>query len=56
MMELGVTSGYTCGDPGELCGDQNRPYFRPFNNVPKGQVLKIVANAFFPNCQMPARK
>ncbi|HEX9989324.1 MAG TPA: hypothetical protein VGE45_12705 [Chloroflexia bacterium] len=33
----------------EPCDDPNRPYFRPFNNVTRGQASKIVANAFFPN-------
>ncbi len=36
-----VVSGYTCGGPGEPCDPQNRPYFRPYNNVTRGQLSKI---------------
>lgn len=46
-------SGYPCGGPGEPCDDQQRPYFRPNNNVTRGQASKIVANVFFPNCVTP---
>jgi plastocyanin len=57
LSSLGVMGGYTCGSvPTEPCDDQNRPYFRPSNNVTRGQASKIVANAFFPNCQASARK
>jgi hypothetical protein len=52
----GVMNGYPCGSPGEPCDDQNRPYFRPNNTLTRGQGSKIVANTFFPNCQIPARK
>jgi hypothetical protein len=48
----GVMSGYNCGGTGEPCDPQNRPYFRPTNNVTRGQSSKIVANTFFPNCQI----
>ena len=34
----------------------NRPYFRPNNNVTRGQTAKIVANTFFPGCAPPARR
>ncbi|MDQ3703952.1 MAG: S-layer homology domain-containing protein [Chloroflexota bacterium] len=47
----GVMSGYPCGGAGESCGGGNRPYFRPGDNVTRGQASKIVANTFFPNCQ-----
>lgn len=53
---LGVMSGYPCGDPGELCGSQNKPYFRPNANVTRGQAAKIVSNTFFPNCQTSASR
>jgi len=56
LTNLGVMSGYPCGGPGEPCDGQNRPYFRPVNNVTRGQASKIVANTFFPNCQTPARR
>jgi hypothetical protein len=55
LTELGVMGGYDCGGDGEPCDDENRPYFRPFNNVTRGQASKIVANTFFPGCQTPAR-
>jgi hypothetical protein len=56
LTNLGVMSGYDCGGDGEPCDSQNRPYFRPFNNVTRGQASKIVANTFYPICQAPLRK
>jgi hypothetical protein len=56
LTALGAISGYQCGGEGEPCDDANRPYFRPFNNVTRGQASKIVANTFFPDCQVPARE
>jgi hypothetical protein len=50
LTELGVMGGYECGGEGEPCDGENRPYFRPFNNVTRGQASKIVANTFFPGC------
>jgi hypothetical protein len=47
----GVMSGYPCGGVGEPCSGSNRPYFRPGDNVTRGQASKIVANTFFPNCE-----
>jgi hypothetical protein len=38
-----IVNGYPCGSPGEPCDPQNRPYFRPANNVTRGQLSKIVA-------------
>ncbi len=55
LTQLGAMSGYPCGGEGEPCDDANRPYFRPFANVTRGQASKIVANTFFPNCQTPQR-
>jgi hypothetical protein len=53
----GIISGYPCGGPFEPCvGPANRPYFRPNNNATRGQMAKIAAEAFFPNCQTPARR
>jgi hypothetical protein len=41
-----IVSGYTCGTvPGEPCDSANRPYFRPFANVTRGQLSKIVVVA-----------
>jgi hypothetical protein len=49
-----IMGGYECGRPTEPCvPPNNRPYFRPQNNVTRGQSAKIVANTFFPNCQVP---
>ncbi|HMA37508.1 MAG TPA: S-layer homology domain-containing protein [Chloroflexia bacterium] len=38
---LNVVSGYACGGPGEPCDQNNRPYFRPYTNVTRGQLSKI---------------
>ncbi len=45
MAAAGIISGYTCGGPGEPCDDHNRPYFRPYVDVTRGQMSKIVALA-----------
>jgi hypothetical protein len=45
-----VMNGYACGVPGEPCGPESKPYFRPANNATRGQVSKVVANTFFPGC------
>jgi hypothetical protein len=52
----GVMAGYPCGGSGEPCDLQHRPYFRPNNNVTRGQASKIVANTFFSGSQTPSRK
>jgi hypothetical protein len=49
----GVISGYTCGGVGEPCDGGNRPYFRWGANTTRGQLAKIAANTFYPNCQTP---
>jgi hypothetical protein len=56
LTNIGAIGGYACGGPGEPCDDENRPYFRPFNNVTRGQASKIVANAFFPGCEVRTRR
>jgi hypothetical protein len=38
----GIIAGYGCGGPGEPCPGQ---YFRPFNNVTRGQLCKIIVLA-----------
>lgn len=43
-----IINGYPCGGPGEPCDPSNRPYFRPSNNVTRGQMSKIAINTFFP--------
>ena len=54
LVARSVMSGYACGGAGEPCVPPgNRPYFRPNNNVTRGQTSKIVGNAFFPNCVTP---
>jgi hypothetical protein len=53
LTQLGAMGGYPCGGEGEPCDDQNRPYFRPYNDVTRGQTAKIGAGAFFPNCETP---
>jgi len=45
MANRGLIGGYPCGAPGEPCDGQNRPYFRPGNNVTRGQIAKILSNA-----------
>ena len=41
----GLISGYTCGGPNEPCVlPGNLPYFRPGNDVTRGQLAKIIAN------------
>jgi len=47
-----VMQGYECGGPFEPCLS-GRPYFRPQNDVTRGQSAKIVANTFFPDCNTP---
>jgi hypothetical protein len=42
----GIISGYPCGGPFEPCvGPGNRLYFRPNNNVTRGQLSKITSGA-----------
>ena len=54
LASRGVMGGYPCGGPGEPCvAPENRPYFRPGNDVTRGQSAKIVANTFFPGCDTP---
>ncbi len=43
-------SGYSCGGAGEPCDANSRPYFRPAANTTRGQISKIVATPFFPDC------
>jgi subtilisin-like proprotein convertase family protein len=39
----GIINGYPCGGPGELCDPSSRPYFRPGNNITRGQLSKVIA-------------
>ncbi len=46
LASRGHITGYPCGSrPDEPCDAQQRPYFRPFNDVTRGQLAKIAANA-----------
>ena len=39
----GIIGGYPCGGPGEPCvAPSNRPYFRPGNNITRGQLSKLI--------------
>jgi hypothetical protein len=50
----GIIGGYPCGGVGEPCvAPDNRPYFRPGNNATRGQMSKIAAGTFLPNCETP---
>jgi outer membrane protein assembly factor BamB len=40
-----IVSGYACGGSGEPCDGAGRPYFRPYSNVTRGQLAKIVVIA-----------
>jgi N-acetylneuraminic acid mutarotase len=51
LTSRGVMNGYPCGGVGEPCNPpDSRPYFRPNNNVTRGQTSKIVGITFFPAC------
>ncbi|MGA7730476.1 MAG: S-layer homology domain-containing protein, partial [Chloroflexia bacterium] len=39
---LNIISGYPCGSPEPCVPPNNRPYFRPGNNISRGQIAKIV--------------
>ncbi|MEO8289065.1 MAG: S8 family serine peptidase [Chloroflexota bacterium] len=42
LSNAGAINGYPCGGVGEPCGTGSLPYFRPNNNVTRGQLSKIV--------------
>ncbi|HUS14661.1 MAG TPA: S-layer homology domain-containing protein [Chloroflexia bacterium] len=51
----GYISGYTCGaPPAGACDPLNRPWFLPYNNVTRGQIAKVVANAAGLNSVVPS--
>ncbi|MEO8286510.1 MAG: SBBP repeat-containing protein [Chloroflexota bacterium] len=41
----GIINGYPCGGAGEQCSPTGDPYFRPSNNVTRGQLSKIVSSS-----------
>jgi hypothetical protein len=56
LSSQGIIGGYPCGGAFEPCvAPADRPYFRPNNTATRGQMSKIAANAFFPNCVTPTR-
>lgn len=47
-----AVGGYACGQlSGEPCVT-SKPYFRPGNDVTRGQAAKIVAGTFYPSCNV----
>ncbi|HUS15488.1 MAG TPA: S-layer homology domain-containing protein, partial [Chloroflexia bacterium] len=52
----GYISGYQCGFPpaGNCVPPANRPYFLTYNNITRGQISKIVANAAGLNNAIPS--
>ncbi len=50
MAVRGILAGYPCGGAGEGCNAARQPYFRPNNPVTRGQMAKIAAVTFFPDC------
>jgi S-layer family protein len=53
LASRGIISGYTCGGEDEPCPGV---YFRPTTITTRGQMAKIAANSFFPDCRIPARQ
>jgi hypothetical protein len=49
-----ILNGYNCGGPGEPCDGQNRPYFRPNNNITRGQTAKVVYGAYTQSTPTPS--
>jgi S-layer homology domain len=48
---LDLVAGYPCGGPGEPCVPPlNLAYFRPGNDITRGQSAKIVGNTFLAEC------
>jgi hypothetical protein len=45
LAQLGIVNGYPCGSvPSEPCVPPgNRPYYRPNNNVTRGQLVKLIS-------------
>ncbi|MEO5952440.1 MAG: S-layer homology domain-containing protein [Chloroflexia bacterium] len=39
----GIINGYPCGGDNEPCNSTNDPYFRPSNNISRGQLAKVVS-------------
>lgn len=43
-----IIGGYPCGGVGEPCTAGNKPYFRPSNDVTRGQISKMLSGAVGP--------
>lgn len=58
LSSRGIVGGYACGSvPSEGCVPPlNRSYFRPGANTTRGQLSKIAAITFFPDCPLQDRK
>ena len=41
----GIINGYPCGGDNEPCNPNNDPYFRPSNNITRGQLAKVVSQS-----------
>jgi len=41
----GMLSGYACGGAGEPCDPANDSYFRPYTNITRGQLAKLIVLA-----------
>jgi hypothetical protein len=52
----GILGGYPCGGPGEPCNGSGGPYFRPANNVTRGQLSKIVSESAGLSESIPAAR
>ena len=53
LASRGVMEGFACGGDTEPCDWLNRPYFRPFENTNRGQLMKAVNKAL--RTEDPAR-
>ena len=45
LASRGIMDGFACGGATEPCDWLSRPYFRPFENTNRGQLMKVVNQA-----------
>ena len=50
IYQQNLVSGNACGGLNEPCDAYNRPYFRPNNNVTRGQLAKFKLVRAWPSC------
>lgn len=56
LAQHGSIGGYSCGSSNpntgaaEPCDALSRPYYRPADNMTRGQIAKVVSVTFFPTC------